>query len=384
MPVQETNHNDKEAAVLARYSKGAQACEESLCSPTSYDDQYLRVLPEEVLKRDYGCGDPTRFVRPADIVLDLGSGAGKACWIAAQMAGPEGRVIGVDMNTEMLALARKHHHAIAKKVGFDNVTFHRGMIQDLKLDLDLLDEELRRNPVGGAEAWLQLRQVEDRLRRERPMVPDGSVDLILSNCVLNLVRPEDKPLLFREMYRVTRKGGRVAISDIVADEDIPQAMQEDPELWSGCISGAYREDLFLEAFQDVGFHGVEIVSRQEEPWRTVNGIEFRAVVVQAFKGKEGPCLERKQALIYKGPFRRIHDDDGHVFERGQRMAVCDKTYHLLQREPYEGMFVPVAPLEEVPLEAAGDFTCRGTSVRNPRETKGKDYDVTTDASSSCC
>ncbi len=376
--------NNKEAAILARYSQGAQACEESLCSPVSYDRTYLAVLPDEVLERDYGCGDPTPFVRSGDTVLDLGSGGGKVCWIAAQIVGPEGKVIGVDMNTDMLELARKHHLAIAEKVGYDNVSYHRGMIQDLKLDLGLLEQWLREQPVAGSEAWLRLRQKEDELRRENPMIPDDSVDLILSNCVLNLVRPEHKRQLFQEMYRVTRRGGRVAISDIVADDDIPQEMQDDPELWSGCISGAYREDLFLEAFQESGFHGVEIVSRQEKPWRTVNGIEFRAVIVQAFKGKAGPCLERHQALVYKGPFSRVHDDDGHVFVRGQRMAVCDKVYHLLQKEPYAGMFLPVDPLTEIPREEAGEFACRVAAVRNPRETKGQHYDATTNGSSGCC
>ena len=162
-------------------------------------------------------------------------------------------------------------------------------------------------------------------------------------------------------------------------------MQDDPELWSGCISGAFREDLFLAAFAEAGFHGMEMVSRQEEPWRTVNGIEFRAVIVQASKGKEGPCLERNQALIYRGPFSRVHDDDGHAFVRGQRMAVCDKTYHLLQKEPYGEMFAPVDPLTEVPLEEAGDFACRASAVRSPEETKGQDYTATTSSGGeSCC
>ena len=376
--------NHKEAAVLARYSQGAQDCEESLCSAVSYDSNYLKVLPDEIIQRDYGCGDPTPFVRPGDTVLDLGSGAGKVCWIAAQMAGPEGKVIGVDMNTDMLALARKHHQAIAKKVGYDNVSYHRGMIQDLRLDLGRLEQLLREQPVAGAEAWLQLRQQEDELRREHPMIPDDSVDLILSNCVLNLVRPEDKQQLFHEMYRVTKRGGRVVISDIVSDEDVPQEMQDDPELWSGCISGAFREDLFLAAFAEAGFHGMEMVSRQEEPWRTVNGIEFRAVIVQASKGKEGPCLERNQALIYRGPFSRVHDDDGHTLHRGQPMAVCDKTYRIYAREPYAREIVPVPPRDEVPLDRALPFDCGREAVRSPRETKGVSYRETTEAEGPCC
>ena len=120
------------------------------------------------------------------------------------------------------------------------------------------------------------------------MIPDASVDIVLSNCVLNLVRPEDKARLFREIHRVVVDGGRVAISDIVADRDVPPEMQRDPELWSGCISGAYREDRFLKAFEDVGFREVESVSRGAEPWRTVNGIEFRSLTVHAHKGRASP------------------------------------------------------------------------------------------------
>ena len=273
-----------EKAVLTRYSRGAQARDETLCCPVSFDSSLLSVLPDEILERDYGCGDPTTFVRPGDVVLDLGCGAGKVCWIAAQIAGPEGRVIGIDMNRDMLALARKHHRSIAEKVGFDNVAYHRGMIQDLRLDLDLLQKELETHPVDGIDGWLRLREREDQIRRERPLIADESVDIVLSNCVLNLVRHDDKVRLFREIYRVVRNGGRVAISDIVSDRDVPPALQQDPDLWSGCISGAYREDRFPRAFEEVGFGGVEIVKRDENPWRVVSDIQFRAVTVQAFKG----------------------------------------------------------------------------------------------------
>ena len=372
-----------EAAVRSRYSEGAAERQPSLCCATTYDPQYLEVLPAEVIEKDYGCGDPTPYVREGDTVVDLGSGSGKICWIAAQIAGPKGRVFGIDMNPDMLELARRHHATVTERIGYDTVQFKRAMIQDLALDLDALDAQLQESPVQGADAWLDLRAAEDRLRTQTPLIASDSVDVILSNCVLNLVQPKDKAQLFDEMYRVLKNGGRVAISDIVSDEDIPLEMQNDPELWSGCISGAYREDLFLKAFADAGFHGIEIVHRDPDPWQTVQGIEFRSVTVQAFKGKEGPCLERNQAVIYNGPFREVHDDDGHVYYRGERMAVCDKTFHLLQRAPYQGMFTPISPREEIPLESAGDFACRGAERRDPRVTKGQDYDATTDASDCC-
>ena len=97
-----------------------------------YDTQYLKVLPAEILERDYGCGDPSAFVRPGDTVLDLGSGAGKICFIAAQIAGAGGKVIGVDFNDEMLGLAEQHREAIGEEIGFQNVEFRKGRIQDLR------------------------------------------------------------------------------------------------------------------------------------------------------------------------------------------------------------------------------------------------------------
>ena len=207
---------------------------------------------EEVRKHPDGCGDPSQYVRPGETVLDLGSGAGKICYITAQVVGSEGHVIGVDMNDAMLELANTHRQAIGERLGYHNVTFHKGKIQDL-----------------------------------RPMIADDSVDVVVSNCVLNLVKKEDREQLFRELFRVIRHGGRAVISDIVSEREVPDALQNDPELWSGCISGAYREDRFLEAFEEVGFLGGRIVKRDVEPWRVVDGMEFRSVTVEAYKGEIG-------------------------------------------------------------------------------------------------
>ena len=369
-----------EDAVRARYAAGAKAVEAALCCPVNYDPKYLAVIPDAVIERDYGCGDPTPFVRPGDTVLDLGAGGGKVCFIAAQLAGPTGRVIGVDCNPEMLALARETQPEVARKLGYDNIEFRNGVIQDLRLDLDRLAAELAKEPVASAADWHRLRALEDRLRRERPLIADASVDCVVSNCVLNLVRPEDRRALFAEVFRVLKRHGRAAISDIVADEDVPEHLRANPDLWSGCISGAFREDEFLQAFEDAGFHGIELVKRERQPWRVVEGIEFRAVTVLAHKGKHGPCWERNQALVYRGPFKSVEDDDGHHFARGARIAVCDKTFQLLQRAPYAGAFEPVEPQTEVPLTDAQPFDCTRSVRRAPHETKGTTAAVPPD----CC
>lgn len=373
-----------EGSVYHRYAAAAKLREEALCCPVEYAVDFLSVIPQEILERDYGCGDPTRFVREGETVVDLGSGSGKLCYILSQVVGKHGRVIGVDCNREMLSLARKYQGQVAERLGYGNVEFRYGMIQDLRLDLDLLGRELAQHPVSDPSGWITLRSVEERLRRDQPMIASDSIDCVVSNCVLNLVRQQDRQQLFAEIFRVLKTGGRAAISDIVADEDVPRHLQENPGLWSGCISGAFREDLFLQAFEAAGFHGIEIVQRQSEPWRTVEGIEFRSVTVVAYKGKQGPCLERNQAVVYRGPFRNVEDDDGHVYCRGVRTAVCDKTFRLLQQAPYDGLFYPIEPREAIPPSEATAFDCRRSKVRSPRETKGFDAGVTTEATGPCC
>lgn len=376
---------DVEVAVRERYSAGARTGEPALCCPTSYDPQLLAAIPEEVLARDYGCGDPTRHVRPGETVLDLGSGSGKVCFLASQVVGPTGRAIGVDMNNDMLALARRNAPEVARRIGYPNVEFRKGKIQDLRLDREWLDRLLAEDPVCSEADLSRLTATVTERCRTHPLVPDASVDVVVSNCVLNLVRPEDKRQLFAEIFRVLRRGGRAVISDVVSDEDVPEHLQRDPELWSGCIAGTFREDRFLEAFEEAGFYGVTVLERVEEPWRTVEGIEFRSLTVAAYKGKEGPCWDQKHAVVYRGPFRQVEDDDGHVLRRGVRTAVCEKTFHIYSQEPYRAHVDVVVPRVLVPLDEAPPFPCTpGALRRHPRETKGEDYTLTTEAVAGAC
>lgn len=373
-----------EHAVRERYSSASRAAEPSLCCPVNYDSQFLDVLPEELIERDYGCGNPSRYVKEGDVVLDLGSGGGKICYIASQIVGPEGFVYGVDMNDDMLELARRHQAGVSEAIGWNNTAFFKGKIQDLALDLDRFAGHLKENPIQSAEEWLAAETHADQLRTESPMIASDSIDVVISNCVLNLVAADDRRHMFAEIYRVLKRGGRAAISDIVCDEPVPEHLKNDPHLWSGCISGSFVEHELIEAFEEAGFHGIELVERQEEPWAVVEGIEFRSVTVQAYKGKQGPCVERKQAIIYRGPWKSVVDDDGHTLRRGVRTAVCDKTYKLYQQPPYVGQFFAVAPATEIPLDQAVDFDCRRNAIRPPSETKRGRLLVTQLPGDECC
>ena len=372
-----------ETIVRQRYAAGAKERSEQLCCPVDYESEYLKVIPREVIERDYGCGDPSRHLREGEVVLDLGSGTGKICFIAAQIVGPKGKVMGVDMTDEMLEVARRNTPIVAERLGYANIEFRKGRIQDLALDLELLDRELKRSPITDAASFLGADELAEELRVKHPLIASDSVDVVISSCVLNLVEPKSKRHLFDEIFRVLKKGGRVVISDIVSDEEVPEEMQQDPELWSGCMSGAFTEEGFLAAFERAGFYGIQILKRDLDPWRTVQGIEFRSVTIEAFKGKQGECFERNQAVIYRGPFKEVLDDDNHRMERGKRYAVCDKTYNLYKKSPYRDFFEFVDPIVEVALAEAKPFDCSRTALRRPKETKGQDYDVTTEVNKCC-
>jgi len=374
----------KETIVRERYAAGAKERADKLCCPVDYEPAYLSVIPGEVIERDYGCGDPSRYLREGETVLDLGSGTGKICFIAAQIVGPKGKVIGVDMIDEMLEVARRNAPIVAERIGYANVEFRKGRIQDLALDLELLDHQLKQNPITDAASFLAADELTEELRVKHPLIASDSMDVVVSNCVLNLVEPKSKRQLFEEIFRVLKKGGRAVICDIVSDEEVPEEMQNDPELWSGCISGALTEESFLAAFENAGFYGIQILKRDSEPWRTVQGIEFRSITTQAFKGKQGECFERNQAVIYRGPFKEVLDDDNHRMERGKRYAVCDKTYNLYKKAPYREFFEFVDPITDAPLAEANPFDCSRTSLRHPKETKGQDYRLTSEPKSQCC
>lgn len=349
--------SDVETAVSERYSAGAQQVQPSLCCPVDYDPRLLAAIPEEVLERDYGCGDPSRYLLEGDTVLDLGCGAGKICFIASQVVGSAGRVIGVDLNDEMLALARHVAPVVAQRVGHHNVEFYKGRIQDLALDLDALGGWLAEHPVTDVSTLTRLEAEQQRLRIEQPLVPDGSVDAVVSNCVLNLVATEHKAQLFAEIFRVLRRGGRAVISDIVSAVEVPEHLRADPELWSGCISGAYQEEAFLEAFERARFYGIHLVKRDSAPWRVVEGIEFRSVTVIAYKGTQDQCRDHGQAVIYRGPFKEVLDDDEHLFTRGVPTAVCAKSFETYSRAPYAGQFHLLEPAEAVDPATAPLFDC---------------------------
>lgn len=368
-----------ESNVSERYAQGAQAREEALCCPVDYDPRLLKILPSEIIERDYGCGDPSRYVREGDTVLDLGSGGGKICYMAAQLVGDKGAVIGVDMTDEMLALARKFQPEMAAKIGADLVDFRKGYIQDLALNVDAMNDYLTANPVTDNTSLQALESWKKQQRNSQPLVSSESVDLVISNCVLNLVAEADRKQMINEIFRVLKPGGRVAISDIVCDEPVPQHLKDDETLWSGCISGAFQEKCFMDAFLEAGFVAVAYDKWDDSPWQVVEGIEFRSVTLMAVKPETKGLVDAGHAVIYKGPYAQVSDDLGNIYPRGARIAVSKRTFKLISKGPYNADFIAIEPASAV---EKGCFCLPAGTLRPASESKGAQHGGA--SSAGCC
>src|SRR6266571_1889134 len=181
-----------------------------------YDEGQATQIPEEALKASLGCGNPTALatLNPGETVLDLGSGGGIDVLLSARRVGPAGKVYGLDMTDEMLALARENQ----RKAGVDNVEFLKGEIEAIPL-------------------------------------PDGSVDVIISNCVINL--SADKDRVMAEAFRVLKPGGQLAVSDVVVRGEVPPAIRKSVELWIGCVAGALEEQEYREKLTKAGFGAID-------------------------------------------------------------------------------------------------------------------------------
>ncbi|MEE8320532.1 MAG: methyltransferase domain-containing protein, partial [Gammaproteobacteria bacterium] len=217
-------------------------------------------------------------------------------------------------------------------------------------------------------------------RSKRPLIETNSVDLVISNCVLNLVSDKEKQQLVNEIFRVLKPGGRMAISDIVCDEPVPCRLKADKELWSGCISGAFQEQEIMKMFVEAGFQALCFDMWSTEPWRVIENIEFRAVTLTGVKPEDKGRFDYGHAVIYRGPFNAVYDDDGNAFPRGECMAVCERTFRFLTEGPYQDDFIGITPaVERDPVP-----WCAPSGTKRPvAETKGG-VQINSDVSGSCC
>ena len=294
--------DDLTQKVSDRYAKAATTGEQ-MCCPTSYDMQHLKTfIPEEVLKISYGCGTPAglKTVSPGEIVLDIGSGGGIDCFEASRLVGPTGHVIGIDMTDTMLEIARRNAVIVANNLGYaaSNVEFRKGMADTMPVD-------------------------------------DNTIDLIISNCVINLA--PDKRKVFREMFRVAKPGGRFTISDIVADQPVPQYLMHDTAKWGDCLSGALTLTDYMDGMQEAGFLGIHLI--KSSPWQRIDGIHFFSVTLTGYRLATTPTAQTARYATLRGPFSCVVDEQGATYHRGVPQSLTPEQAQLLSQPPFAGHFL---------------------------------------------
>lgn len=273
----------------------------------------LPELHEEVKARFYGCGSPIPPLLDGLTVLDLGCGSGRDAYVLSKLVGPRGRVIGLDMTPEQLAVARRHQGFHADRFGWANVDFREGYIEDLR----------------GAG------------------IGDRSIDLVVSNCVLNL--SPDKPRVFAEIFRVLKAGGELYFSDVFADRRIPPALAADPLLLGECLGGALYGEDFRRLLAQVGCADARACSSaplaltQPDIARRAGGIGFRSTTVRAFRmALEDRCEDYGQVATYRGSIAESPHafdlDDHHHFIAHKPMLVCGNTADMISASRYAPHF----------------------------------------------
>jgi len=248
----------------ARVAKQNGSCCSSACCGTSkpkeiskrigYTDEDLEAVPSGS-NLGLGCGNPTALasIKAGETVLDLGSGAGFDCFLASNKVGPEGRVIGVDMTVEMVARARDN----ASKGGYKNVEFRQGEIENLPVE-------------------------------------DSTIDVIISNCVINLVPNKDKA--FKEAFRVLKPGGRLMVSDIVLLKKLPDFVKDSIEAYVGCIAGAATKDRYLGAIKSAGFGDVTVIDETVFPLDCMTNDPTGQAILKSLKGTPEQLKEVQNSI----------------------------------------------------------------------------------------
>ena len=289
------------------------------CCPTEAIPPYIRpmlaAIAPEITDTFYGCGSPLPPALEGCTVLDLGCGSGRDVYLASQLVGEQGHVHGVDMTEAQLKIAKHYCAAQMKQFGYakPNVSFHHGYMEDLAA-------------LG---------------------IEDNSVDVVISNCVLNL--SADKAAVFGEIFRVLKPGGELYFADIFADRRIPQHLANDPVLRGECLGGAmYRED-FRRVMADLGCADIRNIARSEV---TINNealqpkagmIRFTSETIRAFKVPlEDHCENYGHVAYYQGTLAHAPDqfvlDDHHVFAKGEPVAICGNTANMLLHSRYAKHF----------------------------------------------
>jgi len=264
------------------YGQAAVAANEDIINPLAPAQAEADFIPGETRKRSYGCGSPVTDGGPqeGETLVDLGSGSGVECFMASSAVGQGGKVYGIDMTDEMLHLANEARAEVAGRLGYANVEFRKGFLEQIPLD-------------------------------------DGVADVVISNCVINL--SPDKRMTYQEIFRILRPGGRVVVSDIVTDTAIPPGIRNNIRYRGECLGGAMQQEELVAMMEAAGFTSIRLLKRF--PYRQVEGMDFFSLTYQAERPPFSAKAKGKVDVVYRGPFGAVHTASGILLVKGRRTSL---------------------------------------------------------------
>lgn len=329
-----TGESSSLGLVKSFYHDAALEDKEDILNPICYEENFISHIPETFRFRGYGCGSPVldASLQEGECMVDLGSGRGIECFIASKLVGKQGKVIGVDMLSSMLSLAKEGAAAVSKNLGFHNLFFKKGYLEAL--------------PLEG-----------------------NSADVITSNCVLNLSTHKRK--LFAEIFRVLKEGGRLVVSDVVCEEEASSVIRNDAKLSGECIAGALTQSHLLGLLRESGFENVTLLKRFF--YRDVQGHSFYSLTFRAYK----PCSEKMVEVIYKGVAEALHVNATTLLLKGiktsvprsvadalsQELFILDEKGNVLNQEE-QSCACALPPEEKAPQKGVAQFSFAPKAMHN--------------------
>lgn len=316
------------SSVREFYAEAALIANKDISNPLAPAQDLANFVPEKSKEHSYGCGSPVTDAapHPGETLVDLGSGAGIECFMASASVGREGRVYGIDMTDEMLALAYEGQAEVSKGLGYSNVEFRKGLLEAIPLD-------------------------------------DALADVVISNCVINL--SPDKRKTYQEIYRVLKPGGRVVVSDIVTDGAIPVGLKNNIRYRGECLGGAMQQEALLAMMEGAGLGSIRLLKRF--PYRQVGGVEFFSLTYEAIRPFLPPKELTPKEVIYTGPLGAVYTETGILLVRGRRTPVPEAD---------------LAPLGDSVFVLGGKGEVTNIAFDNP--CCGPETAITTTGKKGCC
>ncbi len=316
------------------YAQAAESTNKEIVNPFIPAKSGLEFIPNESRSRSYGCGSPVHdaLVKTGETLVDLGSGSGVECFLASAAVGENGRVFGIDMTSEMLDLAERSKLSVVEELGYDNIRFNYGFLEDIPL-------------------------------------PDSDADVVISNCVINL--SPDKRGTLHEVFRVLKPGGRLVVSDIVTDGPVPVTIKNNEQFRGECLGGALQQVHLLGMLRAVGFKGARLLKRF--PYRKVGTTQFYSLTFSCIK----PAVRGKVEVIYRGPLEGVCLSDGVFLAKGQKMGISADTAAELGDDFF------ILDDQGRAVNMAAESSCCGQDMAEPQQVLPS-FSGNIEAADGCC